>query len=276
MLWTWFLARVNHIRLSADAVSAMGIAVWLLYAADRLLDARSISMSGFHEAATRIHEHEARHYFHHRNAKLFRGGIILASVALSFLVPRLTQQSIHLYLVLGAVLFGYFILIHAKNNAIGRESGKSSRLPKEVAVGIFFSAATFIPTVAREPQLRLALLPGALLFAVLCSLNCLFIYIWEHPVAGEHPAPAASRVHPVTAIALRFLPALTTAAAGIAVVLSVADRQLPWQISAACGLSTALLPMLHRKRHIFAPTPLRAAADLCLLTPVLLLPFVAR
>jgi hypothetical protein len=265
----------------------MGIAVWMLYAADRLLDTRLLDTRASSNAvilplplnevkgkgqnprispdAPQAHSDqlEPRHYFHRNHQNAFRLAILLASILLAGLLPGLAPQSIRLYLVLGTLLFGYFVLIHAKpSNA----QTKSHRLPKELAVGVFFSAATFIPTVARNPTLRLALLPGAILFAALCSLNCLFIYSWEHP-------STSSQTHPATRSALRFLPHLTIAAAIAGLILSIADRSLPWPVPLACGIATALLLLLHKNSHRFSPTTLRAAADLCLLTPFLLLHF---
>ena len=122
--------------------------------------------------STRHEDLEPRHYFHHHHRKVFVTGIVVASIALAILLPQLEVQAIHLYLILGGAVCGYFIVIHATHSA--------HRLPKEIAVGLCFAAATFIPTVARRPDLRLALLPSAILFATLCSLNCLFIYAWEH------------------------------------------------------------------------------------------------
>ena len=40
-LWTWFIAATNHIHLPLSSPLAMFIAVWTLYAADRVLDAQS-------------------------------------------------------------------------------------------------------------------------------------------------------------------------------------------------------------------------------------------
>ncbi len=251
-LWTWFLARANHTRLPASCVVAMAIAVWMLYAADRLLDTRSIQPE---------HELEERHYFHRINSRAFVTGIIASALILAALLPSLAGESLRLYLILGAMLFAYFVLIHSAAN--------SRRLPKELAVGVFFSAATFIPTISQHPELRPVLLPAAILFAVLCSLNCLFIYAWEHPVASPS-------THPATHIALRFLDGLTIFAALAGLVLSIADPLLNWQIPAACTLSAVLLLLLHRSRHRFTPITLRAAADLCLLTPILFLPVLSR
>ena len=193
-LWTWFIASANHIHLPLASILAMTIAVWMLSAADRLLDARIMDTPRNVGPSTspKIQDLEARHYFHHHHRSAFLSGMLLVSIALAILLPRLEAEVIHLYLILGGLLFGYFILIHA--------SGSAHRLPKEIAVGLFFAAATFIPTVARRPDLRISLLPLAILFATFCSLNCLFIYAWEHSnqTHSSHPP------HALTSFALRI------------------------------------------------------------------------
>jgi hypothetical protein len=277
-LWTWFLAASNHIHLPLTVTLAMAVTVWTLYAADRLLDVRQLaagaSSNRCRKAASQLEELEARHLFHYRHRRGFRAGIVLCSLLLALLLPQLAPASIRLYLFLGSLLAGYFLLIHMSRTSDAGPGSRGRRIPKELAVGVFFSAAIFIPTIAREPGLRPTLFPAALLVALLCSLNCLFIYAWEHPV----PTP---RTHPATRLALRFLHPLTLTAALSGLILSVLSPRLPgflpcWPIPAATALSALLLLLLDRLRrsHRLAPTTLRAAADLCLLTPLPLLPFL--
>ena len=260
----------------------MGIAVWMLYAADRLLDTRALErhtpiaviLSGAknprilrNSPSLQFAALEPRHYFHRRHQRAFRIGLFAASLILAVLLPSLAPQSIRLYLALGTLVFGYFVIIHVSSAAA---RAKNHRLPKEIAVGIFFSAAVFIPTVARNPTLRLVLLPGAILFAILCCMNCLFIYAWEHPATNDSSQPEA---HPTTKLALRFLPSLAIAATVSSVLLALFAPSLPRPIPAACGAASLLLFVLHQNHHRFSPTTLRAAADLCLLTPLFLLLF---
>lgn len=236
----------------------MAIAVWTLYAADRLMDARALD--------TQPHlfrDLEARHYFHHRNRTFFLTGILLAAIALAILLPRIDPDAIRLYFILGAFVFGYFVLIHATRSA--------HRLPKEIAVGIFFAAATYIPTVARRPDLRLALLPSALLFATLCSLNCIYIYAWEHRHYRRD-----IRLHPITAVALRNLSLLTIVLIASCFALALFDLESPWQIPTAIAIAALFLQLLNRRRNALNPVVLRAAADLSLATPILLFPFLPR
>ena len=258
-LWVWFIVSANHIRLPLSSIAAMFIAVWMLYVADRLLDARLL------DSHTEPEQHlEARHFFHHRHRTGFLSGILVASATLAPLLLRLSADAVHLYLILGGLLFGYFILIHATRSA--------HRFPKEIAVGIFFAAAIFIPTVARQPELRLALLPSALLFASLCSLNCLFIYAWEHDpefsVHTDHPA------HAITRFALAHLSLFAVIVTITGVLLAVLDRLAPWPIPLAIAFSAGVLVLLHHGRQWFSALTLRAAADLALLTPILLFPFL--
>jgi hypothetical protein len=246
----------------------MALAVWMLYAADRLMDARLIDARLMDARLVDIdpthHEDlEARHYFHHRHRTAFLTGILLVSIALALLLPNLEPEAIRLYLVLGVLISCYFILIHATRSA--------HRLPKEIAVGLFFAAATFIPTVARRPDLRLPLLPSALLFATLCSLNCLFIYAWEHTRTDTN-----HRAHPITRLAIRNLPSLTVLLTLSCAALALLDHDAPWPIPCATALAATILLLLHNRRHSIAPITLRAAADLALTTPILLVPFLHR
>lgn len=234
----------------------MFLAVWTLYAADRLLDARQLSGNPLQTAGL-----EPRHLFHHLCRSRFHIGIGIAAIALAAMLPHLSIEAIHLYLILGGLLTGYFILIHASQHA--------RRLPKEIAVGLFFAAATFIPTVARHPELRIALLLPAILLAALCSLNCLFIYAWEHPDDNyAHPA------HPATRIGLRYLRPLTFVLILAAGAVAAFDHRAPWLLSCASILSALGLLLLDHSRDRIAATSLRAAADLALTTPLLLLLFL--
>jgi hypothetical protein len=245
-LWTWFIARAAHLHLHWFSLAAMAIAVWTLYAADRLLDALS-------PGTDRL---EARHYFHSEHRGGFLAGIAIASVSLALLLPRIPEAAIRLYLVLGGLVFGYFVIIHATRSA--------HRLPKEIAVGVCFAAATFIPTISRYPQLRLPLLGPALLLAAICSLNCLFIYCWEHSV------PGGQSPHPVTSAALRYLVPLSLCTFAVSGVLALLSGTTSRLLYAAVCLAALALVVLHLLRQRLSPLQLRAAADLALLTPLLL------
>ncbi len=236
---------------------AMFCAVWLLYAADRLLDARVLDRDPF------ASELKQRHHFHHRHRGGFLWGIAAAVVLLAFLLPGMWVIALRLYLTEGALLIGYFVLIHT--------SGTSHRIPKELTVGVFFSAAVFVPTVARRPDLQRGLLPAALLLAGVFALNGLLISSWESSErsAMGQKTRGSRRGHwlarPRRRAASLIFPALLGATG---VVLATAGHGGTRPLPCAATLSLLLLLLLDRGRHRLRPLTLRAAADLVLLTPL--------
>jgi len=253
-VWTIFIARSVGLTLPWESPVAMFAAVWMLYAADRLLDARPLA-----EGSTPA-ELEARHRFHHKHRKGFLCGIVTAALALAVLLPRMDAAALHLYCLLAALLAAWLLLIHL----LPAHGADAHRLPKELAVGVCFPAAVFIPTVARTTSPVHALLPSAIFLGMVCTLNCLFIYAWEHPDLRR----ASWSTH-WAAQRLRMLTAAVTAAAIVAAWLGHGALR---PIAAACALSAALLGILNLQRARMNPVNLRAAADLSLLTP--LIPFL--
>jgi hypothetical protein len=253
-VWTVFVARVVHVDLPWAVPAAMFVAVWAIYAADRLLD------------AGRRQNLEARHRFHGRYRAPFRAALAVAAAVLAPLILALPAAMLRCYAALGALLILWLGVIHL----IPRLSRAASRrpIPKELAVGAFFSAAICIPAAAAAPSA--SLLAGALAIANLCSLNCLFIYSWEHP--AEHPARGGD-AHATTRFGLRRLREIALGSIVLPLLLPAIFPQAAPTLVAA-SLAAALLLLLDRSRPRFGRTTLRAAADAALLTPLLLLPFL--
>jgi hypothetical protein len=232
----------------------MFVAVWMIYAADRLLDARQLDAA----PTTSQPELEERHRFHHRHRTGFLVGTSAAAIALVFLLPHLYARALLLYILLAALLGTWMLLIHASNG--------NRRLPKELAVGIFFPAACFIPTVAHAPSLQPQLLLIAAVFAGVCTLNCLFLYAWEHPT----PHPTRQHAHWTTLWSIRHLPQFSTILLLLCIAVASLDRFTTKPVL-ACAASIVLLLTLHKLRSRIAAVHLRAAADLVLLSPLLFL-----
>ncbi len=311
-IWTLFIARCSHLELPWSSPAAMFIAVWMIYAADRLFDARllDLGLSATVLSASLL-EMRDRHYFHHRHRTGFLVVILLASLALAPLLCSLDASALHLYAVLAALLAAWMLLIHAHSlpaSARGRQ--RLRPLPKELAVGIFFPAAIFIPTLARTvptPQathllgqaatwVRPSLLTSAILLACICTLNCLYLYSWEHPPAEASSSDAAPKraasslyfppaagplPHWSTRWGIQYLKPFAWSTLALSGMIAVGCQhfvgggvqiiELP---ALACALSAAALLILDRLRRKLSPIHLRGAADLVLLTPLLLLPFM--
>lgn len=255
-LWTWFIAHANGAHLTAIPVAAMFLAVWVLYAADRLLDARALRREWSPDTVALSPALEARHLFHHIHRARFLALACVAALGLAALLPLLNHTAIRLFAAEGLILAAWFFTLHATRFA--------RYLPKELALGLFFSAAVFIPTVARMHGVSLHLLIPALLFALLCSLNCLFIYRWEF-------SPYTEPGHPATHFAARYAPIVAAVLAAACLALTLAPGPLSRPVPAALALSALALLLLDRVRVRLTRTTLRAAADLALLTPLLVL-----
>jgi hypothetical protein len=249
-LWTWFVARCTRTALAPAVLVAMFLAVWLLYATDRLLDTR--------RAARPTRESlEARHLFHQLHRRAYTRAVLLVSVTLVPLIIALPRLELFRYLGLAALLVLWFVLIHTLSKT------RPQALPKELALGPFFAAAVFIPSWS---TLSLPLLFAGIFFALLCTQNCLYIYSWEHQ--GRSTA-----AHITTRLGVRFLTPVTIFGTALPIALMPASRELA-PLFLAISLAAALLLLLDRAHLFFDRTHLRAAADLVLLTPLLVAPFL--
>ena len=251
-LWTWFAARVAGVALAPAVPITMFVAVWCLYAADRLLDARLLDARRLNRSTRELEATdnlEARHRFHHAHRVGFALALLLAASALVPLLLTLSRGLLLAYLPLGLVTAAWFGVVHLRAGA--------GRLPKELAVALVFAAAVFLPALVEAPHLRPRLVLAAVLFAALLSMNGLFIFRWEHP--GQHHADGFSQ---------RLLGFIRPLTLGLAVVALLSGGL----VGVALALAAAGLLLLDHARARLDQLLLRTAVDLVLLTPLLLLP----
>lgn len=229
-----------------------------MYVADRILD-------GF--TADRL---RPRHEFHARHRTAFLGTALLAGCVLIWLiVTRMTPNARYEDTVLFVIALLYLFLVHKTKKNI------QPWLPKELAVGIVFAAATAVPAWSRLSSGRLVLFPAVFIFAALCWLNCVAIECWESlPDTG--PRSRFTDSHSTTVWAANRLRTVAIAFATIALALTVVSvkRQQPWGVYLAAGLSGLFLSLIDAHRERFSAMTLRIAADAALLTPLIILPFL--
>jgi hypothetical protein len=218
---------------------------WLFYVADRLLDARLSTQDALQE----------RHRFHDHHRRWFLVATVPMVLALAVLVARMPRSLIASYCVLGALSLLYLGLVHLP----ARASGKSlPYFPKEFAIALLFAAAAALPgwddarrRAAGMPRHHPLLLLCPL-FALLCWLNCVAIEDWEH---HRHRRRVC------------WLAGLAFVASGLS-IFGLVNPLARW-LAVAAALSAALFPVLDRSRLTAGGR--RIAADLVLLTPLLLL-----
>jgi hypothetical protein len=244
-LWCWAFGRADRLRLGPWLPAALALGTWLFYVADRLLDARLSPQSALQE----------RHRFHDRHRQWFLAAAAPAALVLAILVVRMPHSLLLSYCVLGMLSLGYLGLVHLP---LETHDISLPAFPKEFVVALLFAAASALPAwdaarrrAAGMPRHHpfLLLCP---LFAGLCWLNCIAIEDWEQPRDRNR---------------IRWLVGLVIAGSCLSVP-ELFNNPARWLVGAT-ALSAALFLVLDRSR--LTASGRRIAADLALLTPLLLL-----
>jgi hypothetical protein len=249
-LWSLFFVRAMHLHLSLIQSMLLPLGTWLLYVADRILDGLG------RPPATLL---RARHHFHARHRTAFLCAAAFLTVLLLWSVcTRMNPEALRDDLWIGAVALLYLFAVHRLS---------ARRLPKELAVGILFAAATAVPAWSRltagNGLSKERLAPAILFFALLCWINCVGIEKWEGGNPHAITRWASLHLRPIaTAIALFSL---------IAALLSPSRGLIAVYLAAL--FSSGLLFALDKRSTKLSPLHLRIAADAALLTPLALFPF---
>ncbi len=206
VLWQLLFARCFHAEVNAVAAALLALAVWLIYAADRVFDARRGSDL-------------PRHEFYRRNLRLV---VPVWTVALSIAGwlawTRLSAGLFQRGLLLLAAVALYFVLVHA---------APLRQWPKEAAVAVLFALGASL--TAWERVRSAADVATIFLFSGLCWINCVAIEKWERRRAQWPVSMAALGVAAIAMVLLyRARPVLSIAetASALAFVLldSARDR----------------------------------------------------
>jgi len=276
-VWSLALAWCPHLHLRPWTPLLLALTTWCIYVGDRLLDARTglrgTSRTGLRE----------RHTFHWRHRRvLLPMAAITASVAAAIFLaftPSIVRER---GWVLAIASFFYLSGVHlgSGKNASTRKRRRSFPT-KEFFVGVLFTAGCALPSWPQMEWLRAdqsALWPfwiPVACFAALAWLNCACIARWEtmdawresHSRALLDREQAAKIAVPACFAAAILLVVVTVVLAAIALPAHPRTSAL----LTAGSASALLLALLDSMRDRIEASTLRAAADLALLTPVILL-----
>ena len=259
--WLYMFAKTWRVDyLPWAAYFSLGLVVWVIYVADRLLDA---TLDG---GFTR--KLEARHEFHHKHQRAFRRMAVAAAVVAVFLVVTRLPFAIYGivlgpggyfgYAIIGALMVGGFFIL-----SVFSDKGPDE-IPheKNILAGISFAYGTAMIAFAYTSFDFWDFLSSRQLicFAVLCILNISAIDFWEH--ANRSPDP---EIKATDELALT-LPLILLG--GAALVFAAQDHELttrPFFYAILTG--AALLHILNRNRARFSMDALRVLADVALLVP---------
>ncbi|MES2474592.1 MAG: hypothetical protein V4640_02345 [Verrucomicrobiota bacterium] len=261
--WLYMFAKTWRVDyLPWAAYFALGLAVWIIYVTDRLLDASLVGgVSG---------KLEPRHDFHRRHQKLFRRLLIAAAIAVVVLVVTRLPMTIYGFGIggggdinavpfLGVILVaGFFVLSissthgpdeipHAKNLLAGAAFAYGTSM-----IAYAFTTFTLWEFIRSRELIS---------FGVLCMLNISAIDLWEHSRRSSDPEIKATDELALT------LPLVLLG--GAALVFAAQDHDLttrPFYYAVLTG--AALLYILNRNRSRFGMDSLRVLADVALLIPI--------
>jgi hypothetical protein len=232
VVWQVLFARCFHADVNALAAVLLVLAVWLIYAADRVFDAWNES------------SHLPRHEFYRRYWRLVAPvwTVVLAIagwLAWTRLPSALFQRGVLLLASVGV----YFAVVHLLPHRL------RCAWPKEVAVAVLFALGA---SLAAWGHVRSAAdFETIFLFSCLCWINCAAISQWEQ----------RQIVWPIGAAAM--------CVAAAAVILLHEHRPI---LSGAETASALAFVLLDRGRDRLSGDALRVLADVALLSPVFFLP----
>jgi hypothetical protein len=160
LLWQAMFIRSYHARLGVPVAALLVIAVWLIYSADRMLD------------AWRGQGTQARHQFYSQHwrpvlavwSAIFCSGLALAWTTLS---PAVLERGVAV--AAGAAM--YLAAVHAAPGMWRRQGWKEAMVSLVFALGASLAAWSRVESWAD--------FLGIGLFCALCWMNCTSIEDWE-------------------------------------------------------------------------------------------------
>jgi hypothetical protein len=271
-VWSLAFAWCSGLHLHPWTPVLLSLTTWCIYVGDRLLDARKglrfYSESGLRE----------RHFFHWRHRRILLPlAIAAACIALAMVMALLPPIARERGSVMAIAALAYLSGVHLALGSDNFTATQRLTFPnKEFWVGLLFTAGCALPS---WPRLHLAGTTQSALwpfwipvacFAALAWLNCSCIAQWE---SAEKP-PGLLHLHRgangSAPMHLRLAILLAIFNTGLAASAFPAHPRTAALL--ACGAASAIiLALLDCIRDRLAATTLRAAADLALLTPLVLL-----
>jgi hypothetical protein len=261
IVWQLLFAHCFGGRLTSATVAVLGLCVWPIYAADRLLDGLRNSPPPRTETA--------RHRFHRVNAKpIVLVMVPVSAVALWLLVTQLASVLIRSYAILALAVCTYFSIVHSDFPIM------RSRLPKELAVAVLFASGVCIPVWLQLSIPSRILLPFSA-FCLILWINAAGIEHWEAELRPGVPFGSKPE------ITRRCSVRMHTAAIAVAVASALlawgparpASERIFYEAIAISSLSLAILDLIRRR---LSGDELRVLADVALLSPLLFFPFLLK
>lgn len=252
VVWQWLFARSFGAHLNWSLRVLLFLTAWLIYLGDRFADTMRLPPDA---------PRSARHAFCARHLVAWWIAIVVIFVVDAALALRsLDLQLLFLGATLAAVCALYLFLNHLL-------SGRWRPIPmKEKTVGVLFAAGTTLAVVGELPGLTISFAFAVVLFAILCTLNCLCIAAWERDLDAAQGKNSLLTDWPWTARLLQPI--------GFGIIVVSLVLALAWWFALSLWLclaaSAVLLIWLQHGNGLERDSRV-ALADLVLLTPLIAL-----
>ncbi len=247
--WQWLFAHSFGISVANHNRWALFLTAWLIYLADRFGD--SLRINGGTPTSLR-----QRFCIRHRAAWIFTALGVFAADALVVL-QWLDASTLRLGAQIGGVALVYLVVNQTA-------PGIWRRLPlKEITIGTLFAAGTMVGLAATLPARAWI---AWLLFACLCSLNCLSIAFWERDLDRAQQRVSIATAFPHSA---SLLPGAFSLVALASTVLGIFEGETGFY--GCLASSTLLLAGVHFGARRINPDTRTALADLALFTPAVVM-----
>ena len=237
----------------------IGLAIWIVYTADRLLDSIHLDCSKPHTIRHRIH----------RDHRRTLGLVLIAAVATAAAMTCLyaTERQLRWGIVAIASVVSYVV-------AVQLPVVPQRWFPKELVAGMVYAFGISLPAWAAADSLDIRLLASTALTGLLFAGNCVVIALIETRYDREQDVDSAPIRHP--SISLK-LPVILVGLA-MAVLVATSANLIPAQIGASLIASAFLLSSIAYPSDESQPIgkrlssdPARVAiADLTLVVPLLI------
>jgi hypothetical protein len=230
--------------------SALFLTAWLIYLADRLADSYSLANYG---------PRSLRHEFCLSHRQIWIATLAVVAAADAYLIWR----NIGAETFLAGVIIGMLALVYlVLNYSLG---GAWPPLPlKEIAIGFLFAAGTLVALFPVLPPITGSLVLSGIVFAGLCTLNCISIAFWERELDEAQRKVSFATRFPWFDRHLSKLSIALAFSSGLAALL-YRDAAA---VFACVSVSALLLALLDSFRERVGRDQRTALADLVLLTPL--------
>jgi hypothetical protein len=254
VLWQALFARKLGVHLDWHDPVLLGLAVWIVYAADRWIEGWRLDLD---TVQTQRHQFYLRHRW-----PVFWTGIAAIIATTVIAIARLGEREFKA----GFVLLIPTLLYLFSHQLVHRHH--PLRLPKEIVIAVIFALGCALAPAVIVPEKIPSLLIPVTLFGLLCFANCALIASWEKEVDTLHGQTSLALQLKGRWAIIHALPWLVFLSALVSVFLNPDPSHPGALCTAASGLLLGLLDLLQPR---IGREAARAVVDFTLMTPVVLL-----